>query len=81
MAKSERQQVINKAYHLLQVFDYDFIKKKDIVPLESGHNAAGTLDYILVYANPIGYSLQYKFTHEAFGGWKMETIMENKEVA
>lgn len=78
MAKSERQLVINKAYNLLQAFDYEDISKMDIVPLESGHNHQGAFDYILVTTN--NSTVEYQFRYDANNKtWTLQTL--NEEIA
>ena len=78
--RDSRKEIIDKAWHLLNVFDYDWIKKKTIVPLESGCNASGKLNYILVTTTQ--HLFEYKFTHDPFNGWSMNSfLVENRELA
>lgn len=69
--KTDEKATIEKAYHLLQAFDYYWVKKKDLVALENGTNAAGQLNYILCTTKQNLF--EYKFSLDSFAGWKMES--------
>ena len=71
--RNSRKETIDKAWHLLNAFDYDFIKRKDIIPLESGCAANGRLNYILITTT--AYTTDYKFTHDPYKGWSMDSTL------